>query len=71
MFKKQSRRRAVIVATLAAAGAANAAGPDLSTITGAIDMSTVGSAILAVGAILVVPSVVKRGVKIVLGMLGR
>lgn len=69
-MNKQFRNLAT-VATLAAAGAANAAGPDLSAITGAVDLSTVGAAILAVGALLVVPIVVKKGVRFVLGMIGR
>lgn len=64
-------RTLALCAALAFAGAANAAAPDLSSLTGAVDMSSVGTAILAIGAILVVPSVVKRGVRIVLGMLGR
>lgn len=40
-----------------------AAGVDLSTITGAVDFSTVATAILAVGALLVVVSLTIYGVR--------
>lgn len=60
-----------LVAVLATAGAANAAAPDFSSLTGAVDFSTVGTAILAIGALLAVPAVVKKGTRIVLSMIGR
>jgi len=72
-MKKQLKNLALVaIAALATVQqAAFAVGPDFSDLTGAVDFSTVGTAILAIGALLAVPSVVKRGTKIVLGMIGR
>lgn len=44
---------------------------DFSTLTGSVDLSTVGVAILAIGALKVVPIVGQWGVSMVLRMLGR
>jgi len=68
---KQFRRVLGAGAVLAAATSANAAGPDFSSLTSAVDFSTVGAAILAIGALLAVPAVVKKGTRIVLSMIGR
>jgi hypothetical protein len=42
-----------------------AAGPDLTALTTAVDFGTVTTAILAVGALIVVPYLAFKGVKIV------
>lgn len=57
--------RSVIAATLAAAASvpALAAGPDLTSLTSAIDFGTVTTAILAVGASLIVVYIAWKGVK--------
>lgn len=44
-----------------------AVGPDFTTLTSSIDFSTVGTAILAVAALMIVPKVVGWGAKKVLG----
>jgi hypothetical protein len=43
-----------------------AVGPDFSSLTGAVDFSTVGTAILAICALLAVPLVIRKGAKMVL-----
>lgn len=43
-----------------------AVGPDFSSLTGAVDFSTVGTAILAIAALLAVPLVIRKGAKMVL-----
>lgn len=65
------QRGLVAVGVLASAGAANAAAPDFSSLTSAVDLSTVGTAVLAIAAILAAVLVVKRGAKMVLSMIGR
>lgn len=64
-------RRVAAVAAVVGAGAANAAGPDFSSLTSAVDFSSVGTAVLAIGALLAVPLVVKKGARMVLSMIGR
>lgn len=49
-----------------ATGSAFAVGPDFSSLTAAVDFSTVGTAILAVGALLAVPLVIRKGARMVL-----
>lgn len=49
-----------------ATGNAMAVGVDLSALTAAVDLSTVGTAILAVGAILMLPRITKYAVTTVL-----
>jgi len=61
------KKTAVGLAIAAASSATQAAGPDLTTITGAVDFSTTTAAILAVSALLMVPLVVKKAVKLVMG----
>lgn len=68
---KAIQRGLVAAGVLVAAGAANAAAPDFSSLTAAVDLSTVGTAILAIAALLAVPLVVKKGARFVLGMIGR
>jgi len=43
-----------------------AVGPDFTTLTGSVDFSTVGPAILAIAALLAVPLVIRKGAKMVL-----
>lgn len=52
-----------------ATGSARAAGPDFSTLTSSIDLSTVGIAILAIAGIMAGVYVTIKGAKIVIGML--
>jgi len=47
---------------LVVAGSAFAVGPDLSTLTGAVDVGTVVTAILAVAVILLMPQITKYAV---------
>ncbi len=42
---------------------------DFSTLTGAIDLTTVATAILAIAALMVVPNVAKWGAKKVISMI--
>ena len=43
-----------------------ATGPDFSALTGAVDFSTVGTAVLAIAALLAVPLVIRKGARMVL-----
>lgn len=43
-----------------------AVGADFSTLTGAVDFGTVGTAVLAIAALLAVPLVIRKGAKMVL-----
>jgi hypothetical protein len=67
---KFNRALLASAAALSSAGAF-AVGPDFTTLTTAVDFSTVGTAILAIGALMVVPKVVRWGTGRVLAMLGR
>jgi hypothetical protein len=60
--------RSAIAATLVAAASvpALAAGPDLSSMTTAVDFGTVTTAILAVGASLIVVYIAFKGVKMLI-----
>jgi hypothetical protein len=70
-MNKHIQRGLVAVGVLASAAAANAAGPDFTTLTTAVDFSTVATAILAIAALMIVPGVVKWGARRVLSMVGR
>lgn len=60
----------LFVASLSAFGApAFAAGPDFSTLTAAVDFSTVGTGILAIAALMMVPKVVGWGARKVMGFI--
>lgn len=59
-----------LAAGFASAGAF-AVGPDFSTITAAVDWSTVGVGIIAIAALKASPMVVSVGAKMVLRMIGR
>jgi hypothetical protein len=61
---------AVVLAVLGL-GQAFAVGTDYSTITAAVDWSTVITGILAIAALIAAVLVVKRGAKMLLGMIGR
>jgi len=68
----QRNLKLAVAGALASASALSmAAAPDFTTLTGAVDFSTVGTAILAVGALMAVPKVVAWGTRRVLGFLGR
>jgi hypothetical protein len=54
-----------IAATTLAAGSAFAAGPDLTTLTTAVDFSTVTAGVLLVGAAIIGVYLAYKGVKIV------
>lgn len=48
---------------------AAAVGPDFTTLTAGVDFSTVGPAILAVAALIGLVLVVRKGAKMILGMI--
>ena len=52
---------------VASAGIASASGPDLTALTGAVDYSTVGPAILVVAAAVAGVYVIWKGAKMVVG----
>ncbi|MFN3812173.1 MAG: hypothetical protein ACK4S6_16330 [Roseateles asaccharophilus] len=64
-------QRGLLAVGVLAATASHAAPPDFTLMTGAVDMSTVVAAIMAIGVILVGVSVARKGVSIILRMLGR
>jgi hypothetical protein len=70
-MNKHIQRGLVAAGVLVAAGAANAAAPDFTTLTTAVDFTTVGTAILAIAALMIVPGVIKWGARRVLAMVGR
>lgn len=59
-------RRAALGGALATAGSAFAAGPDFSSLTASVDLSTVGVAILAIAALVMVVNVTGYGARRVL-----
>lgn len=66
----QLRNRLVTgVALVALGSSAFAAAPDFTALTGAVDFSTVGTAVLAIAALMAVPKVVSWGAKRVLGFI--
>lgn len=68
-FSRIPAVRAAAVAALAAAGSsAFAVGPDFSTLSSAVDFTTVGTAILAIAAVMMLPKVIKWGAGKVLSM---
>lgn len=60
-------RRSALAVTAAAPLSAFAAGPDLSTLTAAVDFGTVTTALLGVAASLIVVYIAWKGAKMVLG----
>lgn len=59
--------RAAIGGALAAAGSAYAAAPDFSSLTTSVDFSTVGTAVLAIAGLMMVPKVIGWGARKVMG----
>jgi len=59
------------VGALSFPGFVFAAPPDLSTLTAAVDLTTVGAAILAIGALLMAPQIIKYAVSAVRRMFPR
>lgn len=57
-----------LVAPLAVAGSAFAAGPDISSLTSSVDFGTVTTGVLAVGALAVGLYLAIKGAKIVIRM---
>lgn len=73
MFKNRInfvRRMALCGGLAVAAGSASAAGLDFTTITSAVDVSTVATAIIAMGALMILPGVAKWGAKKLAGFFG-
>ena len=68
MFKKIAPLFAV-VAPASASVSSFAAGTDYTSLTSAVDFSTVGTALLAIAALMVVPKVVQYGARKVLGFI--
>lgn len=68
---KAIQRGLIAAGVLVASGVANAAAPDFSSLTGAVDWSSVSTAILAIAALLAAVLVVKKGARMVLSMIGR
>ncbi|WP_295542043.1 hypothetical protein [uncultured Pseudacidovorax sp.] len=66
-FVRRTLPVAAIGGALASANSAFAAGPDFSTLTTAVDFSTVGTALLAIAALMMVPKVVGWGARKVMG----
>ncbi len=67
-YINQAKKSGAAVVAVSALGVSNsfAVGPDFSALTGAVDFSTVGPAILAIAALLAVPLVIRKGAKMVL-----
>lgn len=57
------KKSIVLVSLLAGAGLAQATGVDYSGITAAVDISTVSTGIVAMGALMVVPNVARWAVR--------
>lgn len=67
MLKNKMFTRAVIATVIAAPLSAFAAGPDLSTLTAAVDFGTVTTALLGVAASIIVVYIAWKGAKMVIG----
>ena len=67
-LRKRSLRNRILTAAglTGAAGSALAAPPDLSTLTAAVDFSTVTTALLGVGAAVIVVYIAWKGAKMVI-----
>lgn len=61
-------RSLVVAAVAGAITPVFAVGPDLSSLTGAVDLSTVGTGILAVAALLMAPRVIKYAAQSIMKM---
>jgi hypothetical protein len=60
-------RLLVALAAIVATSASHAVGPDFTSLTSAVDFSTVATAVLAIAALMIVPKVVGWGAKKVMG----
>lgn len=71
MFKNRinALRSAVVAGAVSVAGAASAAGPDLTPLTSAVDFGTVTVAVLSIAGLLAVVYVAVKGASIGLNML--
>ena len=65
-MKNRNYLKFVTGAVLLSPLSAFAVGPDFTTLTAAVDFSTVGTAVLAIAALLAVPLVIRKGAKMVL-----
>ena len=63
---KNYQKMVAAIAVTTASVSASAAAPDFTSLTGAVDFSTVGTAVLAIAALLAVPLVIRKGAKMVL-----
>jgi len=70
-MSKSIQRGLIAAGVLAFAAGANAAAPDYTALTGAVDFSGVSTAVLAIAALLAAALVVKKGARMVLSMIGR
>lgn len=61
------QKLALVAAFSVASVSAFAAGPDLSTITAAVDFGTVTTALLGVGASIIVVYIAWKGAKMIIG----
>ena len=68
-MNKNIQRGLVAVGVLVSTSSAMAAGPDMSTLTAAVDFSTVQSAIMSIAGLLAVVYVAIKGTRIVLGII--
>lgn len=66
-FIGEQKRKIAGVAGGTAVGLSQAAGPDLTTLTAAVDFGTVTTAILGVGAAIIVVYIAWKGAKMVIG----
>lgn len=57
------KKTALLLSLLATAGLAQATGTDYSSIAAAVDVSTVATGIVAMGALMVVPNVARWAVR--------
>ena len=59
-------KTSIALLLMLASAVSNAAGPDFSTLTSSIDLSTISTAILAIAALLIGPSAVRWGAKMII-----
>lgn len=69
MFNRNYLKFVSGAALTVATGSAFAVGPDFTSLTSAVDFSTVGTAVLAIAALLAVPLVIRKGARMVLSAL--
>ena len=67
-FNRSKIALAIVAAGSTLAAPVFAVGPDFSTLTAAVDFSTVGTAILAIAALMMLPKVIRYGAGKVLAM---